>query len=47
MYALVLCSWATAFLGAGILSSVPGSVLMLAQMGVLYRVRAVAGGGRP
>lgn len=41
MHALVLVSWATAFIGTGLLSSVPGSVLMLAQMGVLARVREV------
>jgi hypothetical protein len=47
MYALVVVTWATAFIGAGTLSSVPGSVLLLAQMGVLVRVRAVAEGRRP
>jgi hypothetical protein len=47
MYALVLVTWATAFIGAGTLSSIPGSVLLLAQMGVLVRVRAVADGRRP
>jgi hypothetical protein len=41
MHALALVSWATAFIGTGLLSSVPGSVLMLAQMGVLARVREV------
>jgi hypothetical protein len=42
MFALVLTNWLTAFLGAGTLSSVPGSVLLLTQMGVLVRVREVA-----
>lgn len=41
MHALVLVSWATAFIGTGLLSSVPASVLMLTQMGVLARVREV------
>jgi len=31
--------WCTAFIGSGLLSSVPGSVLMLMQMGVLAAVR--------
>lgn len=39
MYALVLVTWATAFIGAGTLTSVPGAVLLLTQMGVLVRVR--------
>jgi hypothetical protein len=39
MYALVLTNWATAFIGAGTLSAVPGSVLLLTQMGVLVAVR--------
>ena len=39
MYALVFTNWATAFIGAGALSSVPGSVLLLTQMGVLVAVR--------
>ena len=42
MYALVLTNWLTAFIGSGTLSSIPGSVLLLAQMGVLVRVREVA-----
>jgi hypothetical protein len=41
MHALVLVSWATAFIGTGLLSSVPGAVLMLTQMGVLARVMEV------
>ncbi|MBV8265110.1 MAG: hypothetical protein JO252_02060 [Planctomycetaceae bacterium] len=40
MYSLTLASWVTAFIGAGMLSSVPGSVLLLTQMGVLVAVRA-------
>ncbi len=39
MYGLVFTSWATAFVGAGTLSSVPGSILLLTQMGVLVAVR--------
>ncbi len=46
MFGLVVVTWATAFIGAGTLSSVPGSVLMLAQMGVLARVREVVDGVR-
>jgi hypothetical protein len=42
-YSLVLVSWATAFIGTGMLSSIPGSVLMLSQMGVLARIREVNG----
>ena len=41
MYALVVTNWLTAFMGAGTLSSIPGSVLLLVQMGVLVRVREV------
>ena len=39
MYSLMVVTWCTAFIGAGLLSSVPGSVLMLTQMGVLAAVR--------
>ena len=46
MYALVVTNWATAFIGAGTLSSIPGSVLLLTQMGVLCRVREVQNGAR-
>ena len=46
MFALAVTNWATAFFGAGTLSAIPGSVLMLTQMGVLARVRAVAAGER-
>jgi hypothetical protein len=42
MFALVLTNWLTAFIGSGTLSSIPGSVLLLIQMGVLVRVREVA-----
>ena len=45
MFALVLTNWATAFLGTGTLSSIPGSVLLLIQMGVLARVREVTASG--
>jgi hypothetical protein len=44
MFALVLANWLTAFIGSGTLSSVPGSALLLVQMGVLVRVREVAAG---
>jgi hypothetical protein len=44
MYALVLTNWMTAFIGSGTLSSIPGSVLLLVQMGVVVRVREVASG---
>jgi hypothetical protein len=50
MYALCLGSWLTAFLGTGMLASIPGSVLLLTQMGVLLAVRtrgAVSGAIRP
>jgi len=46
MYALVTTNWLTAFIGAGTLSSVPGSVLLLTQMGVLVRVREVTASPR-
>ncbi len=39
MYSLALASWVTAFIGTGILSSVPGTVILLTQMGVLVAVR--------
>jgi hypothetical protein len=42
MYGLCLVIWATALTGAGTLSSVPQSVLMLAQMGVISRLRQSA-----
>jgi hypothetical protein len=42
MYALTLTNWATAFIGVGTLSSIPSSVLLLTQMGVLVRVREIA-----
>jgi hypothetical protein len=49
MYALVLTNWATAFIGAGTLSSIPGSVLLLTQMGILVAVRThgAVPGARP
>lgn len=40
MYSLALASWVSAFIGAGTLSSVPGTVILLTQMGVLVGVRA-------
>ena len=45
MYSLMVAIWGTAFIGSGLLSSVPGSVLLLTQMGVLaaLRRRAVPG----
>ncbi len=47
MYAAVLVNWSTAFIGTGTLSSIPASVLLLVQMGVLVRVRqAVAAWGQ-
>ncbi len=42
MFSLVLSNWLTAFIGTGALSAVPGSALLLTQMGVLARVREVA-----
>jgi hypothetical protein len=41
LFALVLANWSTAFIGTGTLSSVPGSVLLLTQMGVLVRIQEV------
>jgi hypothetical protein len=46
MFALVSTNWLTAFIGAGMLSAVPTSVLLLVQMGILVRVREVATGAR-
>src|SRR5271157_1261810 len=39
MYSVTLACWATAFIGAGILTSIPGTFLLLTQMGVLVAVR--------
>ncbi len=39
MFALTLTNWATAFIGTGTLSAIPGSVLLLTQMGVVLTVR--------
>ena len=47
MYALVFTTWATAFIGTGMLSSIPGSVLLLTQMGMLIRVREASQGQTP
>jgi hypothetical protein len=41
MYALILVNWMTAFIGTGLLASIPGAVLILTQMGILIRVREV------
>ena len=35
MYSVTLACWATAFIGTGILTSIPGTFLLLTQMGVL------------
>ncbi len=35
MFALVLSTWGTAYIGTGALAAIPQSVLMLAQMGIL------------
>ncbi len=43
MFALCLTNWATAFIGSGTLSSIPSSVMMLVQMGVLVQARERAG----
>jgi len=39
LYSLALASWVTAFIGTGLLFSIPGTVLLLTQMGVLVTVR--------
>ncbi|WP_435022585.1 hypothetical protein TA3x_005712 (plasmid) [Tundrisphaera sp. TA3] len=39
MYSLTLANWMTAFIGTGMLSSVPASFLLVTQMGVLVGVR--------
>jgi hypothetical protein len=39
MYSLTLTSWASAFSGTGTLTSIPGTFLMMTQMGVLIAVR--------
>ncbi len=39
MYALIATNWATAIIGSGTLSSIPCSVMLLAQMGILLRLR--------
>jgi hypothetical protein len=39
MYSLTLTIWMTAFIGSGTLTSIPGSALILMQMGVLAGVR--------
>jgi hypothetical protein len=39
MRAFVLASWATAFIGTGMLTAVPGTALLLLQMGILGQSR--------
>jgi len=39
MYSLTLACWLTAFIGTGILTAIPGTFLILTQMGVLIAVR--------
>jgi len=39
MYSLTLAFWMTAFIGTGILTSIPGTFLLLTQMGILVVVR--------
>ncbi len=39
MYALSLSTWGTAFIGTGLLTSIPGTVLLLTQMGVVIARR--------
>ena len=46
MFALCLTNWATAFIGSGTLSSIPSSVLMLVQLGVLVQARTLIGAAR-
>ena len=41
MFALCSTNWATAFIGAGTLSSIPASVLLLVQMGILIQARTL------
>jgi hypothetical protein len=40
MYAMVLTNWLTAFIGAGTLSTIPTSVMLLTMCGMLIAVRA-------
>jgi hypothetical protein len=50
MYSVTLSIWMTALIGAGTLSSIPGSILLLTQMGVLVVIRengAVPGTASP
>ena len=46
MFALCLTNWGTAFIGSGTLSSIPGSVLMLVQMGILVNARTLTAAPR-
>ncbi|HZW29902.1 MAG TPA: hypothetical protein VFF52_04290 [Isosphaeraceae bacterium] len=47
MYSLTLAFWATAFIGTGILTSIPGTFLLMTQMGVLVAVRYQRGARGP
>lgn len=44
MFALAITNWATAFIGTGTLSAIPGSIMLLTIMGVLVRVQNIEGG---
>lgn len=46
MYAGSGLSWATAFIGTGTLSAIPGSVLLLVQMGIISNYRENTAAGR-
>ena len=35
MYAIIMTTWATAFIGTGTLAAIPGSVILLSQMGIV------------
>jgi hypothetical protein len=47
MYALCLTNWLTAFIGTGTLSSIPISVMLLTQMGILVQARGGTRKARP
>ncbi|MGC3968259.1 MAG: hypothetical protein QM775_13080 [Pirellulales bacterium] len=46
-YALTLTTWATAFIGAGLLASIPGSAMLLVQMGIVAVHRSVRESVKP
>jgi len=46
MYVIVGLSWSTAFLGCGMLTAIPGTAMLLFQMGVLARVQPDLGNCR-